>query len=66
MTRDEARQILRSLLAERGITVAPESGDAELARLALLADPLPEALTNALSETFDAAAAGAIQNNIAE
>ena len=66
MKRDEARQILLSLLAEKGIIAAPDAGEAELARLALLADPLPEAIGNALSEVFDAIAAGAAEDKPVE
>lgn len=66
MTRDEARQILLSLLAEKGTAVSPDAGEAELARLTLAADPLPDALVRALSEVFDAVAGKTAEDKLAE
>ncbi|SBV92587.1 hypothetical protein KL86DPRO_10387 [uncultured delta proteobacterium] len=68
MTDEEARQILHSLLAERGIAVpAPGERGSETDTRRLVerilspeaSGALPEALARALAETFDAAAKAA-------
>lgn len=68
MTSEEARQILRSLLAEKGIAVpepgekGPEAETQCLVERILSSEAfgaLPEALARALTETFDAAALAA-------
>lgn len=63
MTPDKARQILYSFLAEKGVSVSPDATAAELVRRAVLEDSLPEELSLALSETFDALASAADPDN---
>lgn len=59
MTEDEAILVLRSLLAEQGTAPSPEADVAELVRLALCMDILPDAADRALAEVFDAASLAA-------